>query len=284
VVEEEVLGETRGGAPRLRVSSGETGGREDFLIQAEPRLPPGRTGVKATQGTILHMAVPEATLDETRPTADPGPHHGKQGCSAELAAQGALEGGAPCQGRLHLLTLTGSQRLLVEVGLGLAALPPWDGKTREIQGTLRAGPGKRLVIGDTGGTTLSGTPDRWANRLLGDPNLPHSNPACRRGSSGAENLRSGILSEMRGETFSLLRGRRTEISTPTEEEAKEDIEEEEKEDIEEEEGRREVSTGEERGSSSGTGEKGNFKPAGLLAGRRETGVRAKTVEGRTLPG
>jgi len=186
---------------------------------------------------------------------------------------------------------------LVEVGLGLAALPPWDGKTREIQGTLRAGPGKRLVIGDTGvrlyqlpaqglplgGTTLSGTPDRWANRLLGDPNLPHSNPACRRGSSGAENLRSGILSEMRGETFSLLRGRRTEISTPTEEEAKEDIEEEEKEDIEEEE-RREVSTGEERGSSSGTGEKGNFKPAGLLAGRRETGVRAKTVEGRTLPG
>ena len=63
---------------------------------------------------------------------------------------------------------TGSQQLLVEVGLGLAALPPWDGKTREIQGdfnlrlfclqmvqifqtgTLRAGPGKRLVIGDTG--------------------------------------------------------------------------------------------------------------------------------------
>ena len=140
-----------------------------------------------------------------------------------------------------------------------------------------------------GGTTLSGTPDRWANRLLGDPNLPHSNPgeavylttncnllnfqppACRRGSSGAESLRSGILSEMRGETFSLLRGRRTEISTPTEEEAKEDIEEEEMEDIEEEEGRREVSTGEERGSSRGTGEKGNFKPAGLLAGRRETG-------------
>ena len=57
---------------------------------------------------------------------------------------------------------------MVEVGLGLAALPPWDGKTREIQGdfnlrlfclqmvqifqtgTLRAGPGKRLVIGDTG--------------------------------------------------------------------------------------------------------------------------------------
>ena len=78
------------------------------------------------------------------------------------------------------------------------------------------------------------------------------------------------MSEMRGETFSLLRGRRTEISTPTEE-AKEDIEEEEKEDIEEEEGRREASTGEGRGSSSGTGEKGNFKPAGLLAGRRETG-------------
>ena len=57
---------------------------------------------------------------------------------------------------------------MVEVGLGLAALPPWDGKTREIQGdfnfkaflssdglifqigTLRAGPGKRLVIGVTG--------------------------------------------------------------------------------------------------------------------------------------
>ena len=57
---------------------------------------------------------------------------------------------------------------MVEVGLGLAALPPWDGKTKEIQGdfnlrlfclqmvqifqtgTLRAGPGKRLVIGDTG--------------------------------------------------------------------------------------------------------------------------------------
>ena len=34
------------------------------------------------------LPVPEATLDETRPTADPGPHHGKQGCSAELAAQG----------------------------------------------------------------------------------------------------------------------------------------------------------------------------------------------------
>ena len=123
------------------------------------------------------------------------------------------------------------------------------------------------------------------------------------------------MSEMRGETFSLLRGRRTEISTPTEEEVKEDIEEEVKEDIEEEEGRREVSTGEERGSSSGTGEKGNFKPAGLLAGRRETGgfytpsavltlnidysniyfkcrmgmyfnigVRAKIVVGRTPPG
>jgi len=89
-------------------------------------------------------------------------------------------------------------------------------------------------------------------------------------------LRSGILSETRGETFSLLRGRLIEISTPTEEEAKEDIEEEE--------GRREVSTGEERGSSRGTGEKGNFKPAGLLVGRRETGVRAKTVEGRTLLG
>ena len=109
------------------------------------------------------------------------------------------------------------------------------------------------------------------------------------------------MSETRGETFSLLKER--QISTPTEEEAKEDIEEEE--------GRREVSTGEERGSSRGTGEKGNFKPAGLLAGRRETGgfytpssvltlnidnstyilqmyfnvgVRAKTVEGRTLPG
>ena len=25
---------------------------------------------------------------------------------------------------------------MVEVGLGLAALPPWDGKTREIQGDL----------------------------------------------------------------------------------------------------------------------------------------------------
>jgi len=277
VVEEEVSGETRGGAPRLRVSSGETGGREDFLIQAEPRLLPGRTGVKATQGTILHMAVPEATPDETRPTADPALHLGKQECSAELEAQGALEEGALCQGPLHLLILTESQRLLVEVGLGLAALPPWDGKTREIQGTLRAGPGKRLVIGDTGGTTLSGIPDQWANHLLGDPNLPHSSPACRRGSSGAESLRSGILSEKRGEIFSLLRGRWTEISTPTEEEVKEDIEEEE-------EGRREVSTGEERGSSRGTGEKGNFKPAGLLVGRRETGVRAKTVEGRTLLG
>ena len=76
-------------------------------------------------------------------------------------------------------------------------------------------------------------------------------------------MRSGILSEKRGEIFSLLRGRWTEISTPTEEEVKEDTEEEE--------GRKEVSTGEERGSSRGTGEKGNFKPAGLLVGRRETG-------------
>ena len=69
------------------------------------------------------------------------------------------------------------------------------------------------------------------------------------------------MSETRGETFSLLRER--QISTPTEEEAKEDIEEEE---------RRELLTGEERGSSSSdTGEKENFKPAGLSAGRSETG-------------
>jgi len=52
----------------------------------------------------------------------------------------------------------------------------------------------------------------------------------------------------------------------------------------EEEERRELSTGEEKGSSSDTGEKGNFRPVGPLAGRRETGVKAKTVEERTLPG
>ena len=70
------------------------------------------------------------------------------------------------------------------------------------------------------------------------------------------------MSETRGETFSLLR--EIQISTPTEEEAKEDIEEEEE--------RRELPTGEERGSSSSdTGEKENFKPAGLSAGRSETG-------------
>jgi len=83
---------------------------------------------------------------------------------------------------------------------------------------------------------------------------------------------------MRGETFS-----RTEVSTPTEEEVRREAYTEVKEVIEEE-GRREFSPGEEIGSSSGTGEKGNFKPVGLSAGRRETGVKAKTVEERTLPG
>ena len=71
---------------------------------------------------------------------------------------------------------------------------------------------------------------------------------------------------MRGETFS-----RTEVSTPTEEEVRREAYTEVKEVIEEEEGRREFSPGEEIGSSSGTGEKGNFKPVGLSAGRRETG-------------
>lgn len=93
-------------------------------------------------------------------------------------------------------------------------------------------------------------------------------------------MRSEILSGMRGETFS-----RTEVSTPTEEEeeVRREVTTEAKEVIEEE-GRREFSPGEERGSSSGTGEKGNFKPVGLSAGKRETGVKAKIVEGRTLPG
>ena len=126
-VGEEVSGETRGGAPRLKVSSGEPGGREDFLIRAGPRLPPGGTMIIDHQPVTITNAparshrgkgnsrnnsphgrfdpflalssnvgivktsflpVPEATLDETRPTADPGPHHGKQGSSAELAVQG----------------------------------------------------------------------------------------------------------------------------------------------------------------------------------------------------
>ena len=59
--------------------------------------------------------------------------------------------------------------------------------------------------------------------------------------------------------FSLLRERRREASIPTEEE-------------EEEEERTELTIGEERGSSSSTEERGNFKPAGLLVERRETGV------------
>ena len=58
--------------------------------------------------------------------------------------------------------------------------------------------------------------------------------------------------------FSLLRERRREASIPTEEE-------------EEEEERTELTIGEERGSSSSTEERGNFKPAGLLVERRETG-------------
>ena len=41
LVEEEVLEETRVGAPLLRVSSGETGDREGFLIQAGHHLQPG---------------------------------------------------------------------------------------------------------------------------------------------------------------------------------------------------------------------------------------------------
>jgi len=77
------------------------------------------------------------------------------------------------------------------------------------------------------------------------------------------------LSGMRGEMFSLLRERRREASIPTEEE-------------EEEEERTELTIGEERGSSSSTEERGNFKPAGLLVERRETGVKAKTAEERTL--
>ena len=64
--------ETRGGAAPLRVSSGEIEDQEDFLIQAGHLLRPGdisetnglglksvwpgRTGAKATQGTILHTA------------------------------------------------------------------------------------------------------------------------------------------------------------------------------------------------------------------------------------
>ena len=80
-------------------------------------------------------------------------------------------------------------------------------------------------------------------------------------------MRSEILSGMKGEMFS-----RTEVSTPTEEE--EEVRREaytEVKEVIEEEGRREFSPGEEIGSSSGTGEKGNFKPVGLSAGRRETG-------------
>ena len=80
-------------------------------------------------------------------------------------------------------------------------------------------------------------------------------------------MRSEILSGMRGEMFS-----RTEVSTPTEEEG--EVRREaytEVKEVIEEEGRREFSPGEEIGSSSGTGEKGNFKPVGLSAGRRETG-------------
>ena len=74
---------------------------------------------------------------------------------------------------------------------------------------------------------------------------------------------------MRGEMFS-----RTEVSTPTEEEGEEEVRREaytEVKEVIEEGGRREFSPGEEIGSSSGTGEKGNFKPVGLSAGKRETG-------------
>ena len=87
----------------------------------------------------------------------------------------------------------------------------------------------------------------------------------------AETLRSEISSGMREETFFLLRGRRTEVSTPIEEEVRREVTIEVKEVIEKEEERRELSTGEEKGSSSGTEEKGNFKQVGPLAGRRETG-------------
>lgn len=167
------MGETLEGAAPLRASSGEIEDREVFLTQAGHRLPPGHTGEKATQGTILHMAVPEATHGETHPTAALVPRHVKPGCFGELAVQGALEGEALCQGPLHLLTLTGSQQPLVVVGPGSAVPPLWEGKTRETQGTLRAGRDKRLAIGDTGGTTLSGTPDQLANHHLGDPNQPH---------------------------------------------------------------------------------------------------------------
>ena len=84
------------------------------------------------------------------------------------------------------------------------------------------------------------------------------------------------MSGMRGEMFSLLRGSRTEVSThiEEEEEVRREVTTEAKEVIEEEEEMKEVFTGEEeKGSnSSGTGEKGNFKPAGPLAGRRETGT------------
>lgn len=147
------------GAAHLKASSGEIVEEEDYLIQAETRPRRGRTGGKATQETTLLMAVPEATLGETPLTAAPVPHQGKQGFSGELAARGALGGEALCQGLHRLHTLTGSQLPLVGVVLELA-VRPWEGKTKETRGILRAGRDRRLGTEDTGGTMLSGTRDQ----------------------------------------------------------------------------------------------------------------------------
>ena len=52
---------------------------------------------------------------------------------------------------------------MVEVGLGLAALPPWDGKTREIQGDLNL----RLLSSDVSNISNRDL-EGWTRQEVGD--------------------------------------------------------------------------------------------------------------------
>ena len=67
-----------------------------------------------------------------------------------------------CTLNLKLNCSTGSQRLLVEVGLGLAALPPWDGKTREIQGDFKA------FLSSDGSNISNRDLEGWTRQEVGD--------------------------------------------------------------------------------------------------------------------
>lgn len=133
---------------------------------------------------------------------------------------------------------------------------------------MRAGLGKRWEIEVTGETRHYGTPDQEGSLHQEDQNLPAKNPTFHLGSKEAAILK--MLKETRGETCSLLRERQAEVSKPLTEEEEEVMREVEDE-------------AEGRESRRCTGERGSSRPAGQLAGRRGTGVKAKRAEARTPP-